>query len=163
DPGGTIEVAGGAPVAADHWNPNKAFAAGMRFVHQNPGVFNTLTVAENIAIGHGFPTTAGRIRWGDLRRRTQELIDRFAIRATPEAPLMGPNAAGRPRVGVARPLQDAGTGQDSGGVLGRDEPTSALPAADIEVLLTALRRCAAAGQTILYVSHRIDEVLALAD
>src|SRR5262249_51234725 len=42
DPGGTIEVAGGGEVPADHWNPNRAFAAGMRFVHQNPGVFNDL-------------------------------------------------------------------------------------------------------------------------
>src|SRR5690242_11865069 len=162
DPGGTIEVAGGSPAPADHWSPDKAFAAGMRFVHQNPGVFNTLTVAENIAIGHGFPTAAGRIKWGDLRRRTQELIDRFAIRATPDAPLIALNPADRTMVAVARALQDVGTGLDSG-VLVLDEPTSALPAADIEVLLTALRRCAAAGQTILYVSHRIDEVLALAD
>jgi ribose transport system ATP-binding protein len=163
DPGGTIEVAGASPVPADHWNPNRAFAAGMRFVHQNPGVFNTLTVAENIAIGHGFPTTAGRIRWNDLRKRTQELIDRYAIRATPDAPLIALNPADRTMVAVARALQDVGSGLDAGGLLVLDEPTSALPAADIEVLLTALRRCAAAGQTILYVSHRIDEVLALAD
>jgi ribose transport system ATP-binding protein len=175
DPGGTISVAGGPAepdgrsassrdVAADHWNPNRAFAAGMRFVHQNPGVFNELTVAENIAIGHGFPTTAGRIRWGDQRRRTQELIDRFAIRATPDAPLIALNPADRTMVAVARALQDVDFGgAGSTGVLVLDEPTSALPAADIEVLLTALRRCAAMGQTILYVSHRIDEVLSLAD
>src|SRR4029079_14697744 len=129
DPGGTIEVAGHAgtdgrsassrvEAAADHWSPNKAFAAGMRFVHQNPGVFNTLTVAENIAIGHGFPTTAGRIRWGDLRRRTQELIDRSAIRATPDAPLIALNPADRTMVAVARALQDVGSGLDSGGVNG---------------------------------------------
>ena len=135
----------------------------MRFVHQNPGVFNELTVAENIAIGHGFPTTAGRIRWGDLRRRTSELIERFDIRATPDSPLIALNPADRTMVAVARALQDVGSGLDSGGILVLDEPTSALPATDIEVLLTALRRCAAAGQTILYVSHRIDEVLALAD
>jgi ribose transport system ATP-binding protein len=176
DPGGTIEVAGNVGVPADHWGPARAFAAGMRFVHQNPGVFNDLTVAENIAIGHGFPTTAGRIRWSDLRKRTQELIDRYAIRATPDSPLIALNPADRTMVAVARALQDVGAGLSSGradavsagksasaGVLVLDEPTSALPAADIEVLLTALRRCAASGQTILYVSHRIDEVLALAD
>src|SRR5215470_3536167 len=163
DPGGTIEVAGLGSAPADHWNPNRAFAAGMRFVHQNPGVFNDLTVAENMAIGHGFPTTAGRIRWNDLRKRTQELIDRFAIRATPDAPLIALNPADRTMVAVARALQDVGSGLDAGGLLVLDEPTSSLPAADIQVLLTALRRCAAAGQTILYVSHRIDEVLALAD
>ena len=133
----------------------------MRFVHQNPGVFADLTVAENIAIGHGFPTGAGRIRWAELRRRTQALIDRFEIRATPDTPVGALSPAHRTMVAVARALQD----QDelSGGVLVLDEPTTSLPAAEIDVLLTALRRCAAQGQTIAYVSHRIDEVLALAD
>jgi ribose transport system ATP-binding protein len=161
DPGATIEISGGSPSTLDHWNPDRAFAAGMRFVHQNPGVFNELTVAENMAIGHGFPTTAGRIRWNDLRQRTGELIERYAIRATPDSPLIALNPADRTMVAVARALQDQDTGSE--GVLVLDEPTSALPAADIDVLLTALRRCAAMGQTILYVSHRIDEVLALAD
>jgi ABC-type sugar transport system ATPase subunit len=161
DPGGTIEVAPAAPVPADGWSPDRAFAAGLRFVHQNPGVFGDLTVAENIAIGHGFPTTAGRIRWRTLREQTQALIDRFGIRATPDVPVHALHPADRTMVAVARALQD----QDAlaGGVLVLDEPTTALPATDIEILLAALRRCAAAGQTILYVSHRIDEVLALAD
>jgi ABC-type sugar transport system ATPase subunit len=161
DPHGTIDIMGSSPAAADHWTPARAFAANMRFVHQNPGVFGELTVAENMAIGHGFPTTAGRIRWPDLRQRTQALIDRFAIRATPDSPVLTLNPADRTMVAVARALQD----QDdmTGGLLVLDEPTTALPATDIEVLLTALRRCAAMGLTILYVSHRIDEVLALAD
>jgi ribose transport system ATP-binding protein len=161
DPGGTIELPGGAPAAADHWSPAKAFAANMRFVHQTVGVFGPLTVAENMAIGHGFPTTAGRIRWKELRQRTQGLIDRFGIRATPDSPVLALNPADRTMVAVARALQD----QDdmTGGLLVLDEPTTALPAADIDVLLAALRRCSAMGLTILYVSHRIDEVLALAD
>jgi ribose transport system ATP-binding protein len=165
DPGGTLEVAGQAPTPADGWTPERAFAAGMRFVHQNPGVFGDLTVAENIAIGHGFPTAFGRIRWGDLRARTRELIDRFGIRGTPDTPLRALNPADRTMVAVARALQDTALGDTalSHGLLVLDEPTTSLPAADIEVLLTALRRCAAQGQTILYVSHRVDEVLALAD
>src|SRR6185436_5876176 len=130
------------------WDPARAFATSMRFVHQNPGVFADLTVAENIAIGHGFPTGAGRIRWAELRRRTQALIDRFEIRATPDTPVGALSPAHRTMVAVARALQD----QDelSGGVLVLDEPTTSLPAAEIDVLLTALRRCAAQGQTIAY-------------
>jgi ribose transport system ATP-binding protein len=161
DPGAVISLPSTGAVPAEHWSPGRAFAANMRFVHQNPGVFPELTVAENMAIGHGFPTTAGRIRWKDLRRRTAELIDRFDIHAHPDAPVRSLNPADRTMVAVARALQD----QDvlTGGVLVLDEPTTTLPAHDIEVVLTALRRCAAQGQTILYVSHRIDEVLALAD
>jgi ribose transport system ATP-binding protein len=161
DPGGTIALADGAPVPVAQWSPARAFAANMRFVHQNPGVFPDLTVAENIAIGYGFPTQVGRIRWREVRARAQALIDRFEIRATPDAPVHRLNPADRTMVAVARALQD----QDelANGVLVLDEPTTALPAHEIDVVLTALRRCAARGQTILYVSHRIDEVLALAD
>jgi ribose transport system ATP-binding protein len=159
DPGGTIEVAG-IHAPADRWTPHRAHAAGMRFVHQNPGVFHDLTVAENLAVGHGFPLGAGgRIKWRELRRRTQVLIDRYRIRARPDTPLRALRPADRTMVAVARALQgDAGDA-----VLFLDEPTTALPATDIELLLGTLRRCAAAGQTIVYVSHRIDEVLALAD
>jgi ribose transport system ATP-binding protein len=161
DPGAVITLPSTGAVPAEQWSPARAFAANMRFVHQNPGVFPDLTVAENMAIGHGFPTTAGRIRWQDLRSRTRELIERFDIRATPDAPVRSLNPADRTMVAVARALQD----QDdlTHGVLVLDEPTTTLPAHDIEVVLAALRRCAEQGQTILYVSHRIDEVLALAD
>src|SRR5205807_4873237 len=56
DPGGTIDVSGQGAAATGDWGPERAFAAGLRFVHQNPGVFLDLTVAENLAVGAGFPT-----------------------------------------------------------------------------------------------------------
>jgi ribose transport system ATP-binding protein len=164
DPGGLIEVHGRAS-PADQWSPDRAFAAGMRFVHQNPGVFRDLTVAENIAIGHGFPTgLGGRIRWRELHDRTRRLIDRYQIRARPETPVAALKPADRTMVAVARALQDSAFDDVAhNGILFLDEPTTSLPATDTEILLDALRRCAAAGQTIVYVSHRIDEVLSLAD
>jgi ABC-type sugar transport system ATPase subunit len=159
---GSIEVAGQAPTQACSWDPHRASAAGLRFVHQNPAVFLDLTVAENLAIGAGFPTgPGGRIRWRALRARAQGLIDRYHLRAAPDLPLLLLRPADRTMVAIARALHDRERNQH--GVLVLDEPTTALPATDAEFLLAALRRYAAEGLTILYVSHQIDEVLSLAD
>jgi ribose transport system ATP-binding protein len=161
DPGGTIEVGGRAAAATTDWGAGQAFEAGLRFVHQNPGIFLDLTVAENIAIGAGFPTDRlGRIRWAALRERAAELIRRYHLRASPDLPLRALRPADRTMVAIVRALQDRERNQH--GVLVLDEPTTALPATDVEPLLAALRRYAEDGLTILYVSHRIDEVLSLA-
>lgn len=161
DPGGSIEI-GGRAATSSAWTPGDAFAAGLRFVHQNPAVFLDLTVAENIAIGPNFPTDRiGRIQWPLLRERAQRLIDRYQLRATPDMPLGYLRPADRTMVAIARALQDRDANQQ--GILVLDEPTTSLSTTDVEVLLQALRRCAREGITILYVSHRIDEVLSLAD
>ncbi len=162
DPGGTVKVAGQEAVRTSDWEPRRAFAAGLRFVHQNPGIFLDLTVAENIAIGAGFPTDPiGRIRWNELRTRTADLIERYHLRAKPDLPLRLLRPADRTMVAIARALQDRERNQH--GILVLDEPTTSLPAPDVDLLLSAIRRYASAGLTILYVSHRIDEVLSLAD
>ncbi|HXQ76261.1 MAG TPA: sugar ABC transporter ATP-binding protein [Acidimicrobiales bacterium] len=157
DPGGTITV-GGTTLAADHTTPAKARALGLHFVHQNPAVFPALSVAENMVIGHGFNTTAaGSIRWRALRRQTQALLDRFEINVRPEALVNSLRPAERAMVAIARALQDQ-EGQHTG-VLVLDEPTASLPRAEVVRLMGALNRFAAAGQTILFVSHRLDEVI----
>jgi ribose transport system ATP-binding protein len=161
DPGGSIEI-GGQTAPASAWSAPDAFAAGLRFVHQNPAVFLDLTVAENIAIGPNFPTDQlGRIRWRQLRERAQKLIDRYQLRATPDLPLRYLRPADRTMVAIARALQDRD--ENRRGILVLDEPTTSLSGVDVEVLLEALKRCAGEGITILYVSHRIEEVLSLAD
>jgi ribose transport system ATP-binding protein len=159
DPGGTIEVDSVVADARD-WGPGQAFAHGLRFVHHNPAVFRDLTVAENLAVGNRFPTgLGGRIRWKTLDAHARALIERYHIPATPRTRLRALNPASRTMVAVARALAD----QDRECVLVLDEPTTSLPAGEVDLLLEALRRCAIAGQTILYISHRLDEVLALAD
>ncbi len=157
DPGGTITV-GDTTLAADHTTPAKARSLGLHFVHQNPAVFPALSVAENMVIGHGFTTTAaGSIRWRALRRQTQALLDRFEINVRPDALVNSLRPAERAMVAIARALQDQ-EGQHSG-VLVLDEPTASLPRAEVVRLMGALNRFAAAGQTILFVSHRLDEVI----
>lgn len=144
------------------WNSDKAYDAGLRFVHQQPAVFLDLSIAENIAFGTPFPKNrAGKIDWKALNRRTAELLALFQVDADPSTLLGALRAADRTRVAIIRAVQDR---EDAtSGVLVLDEPTAALPASEVEHLLDSLRRYAAAGQTILYVSHRLDEVLSVAD
>jgi ribose transport system ATP-binding protein len=160
DPGGSFTV-GGVTVPADKTSPSQARAVGLHFVHQNPSVFPALSIAENIAVGTGFETTAGKINWRALRRRTQALLERFDIPAKPDTLVQSLRPAERAMVAIARALQDQ-EGEVSG-VLVLDEPTASLPRAEVTRLMFALTRFAKAGQTILFVSHRLDEVILASD
>lgn len=163
DPGGRLSF-GGLETPSEATTTDLARSCGLRFVHQNASTFTDMTVAENIAIGGQFPARAGRIRWRELRRRTQALMDRFEIDARPDDRLSDLRAADQTMVAIARALQDDEGTDDAGvSVLVLDEPTASLPEHEVNVLLGALRRYAARGQTILYVSHRLDEVLSITD
>jgi ribose transport system ATP-binding protein len=157
---GTFDRRGEEFPAAD-MTPVSAEALGLRFVHQSPSTFPRMTVQENMAMGGTFPTRAGGIRWRELRRTTQRLLDRYAIAATPETLLGDLRPADQTMVTVARALSDSDEAEDL--ILVMDEPTAALPEHEVEVLLGSLRHCKSLGHTIIYVSHRIEEVLSLAD
>jgi ribose transport system ATP-binding protein len=161
DPGGTVWV-GERSVPADHMTPELARSVGLHFVHQNPAVFPSLSVAENIAIGTGFDRRrAGSINWRALRRRTEALLERFAIETEPDVRVGSLRPAERAMVAIARALQDQEG--EHGGVLVLDEPTASLPRSEVVRLIGALLRYAKAGQTILFISHRLDEVIGTAD
>ncbi len=159
---GAIMHLGEDEVSLGGWTSDKAYAAGLRFVHQQPAVFSDLSIAENIAFGTTFPKgRTGKIDWKALNKRTAELLKLFHVDAAPTTPLGQLRAADRTRVAIIRAVQDR-EGADSG-VLVLDEPTAALPDSEVQLLLESLRRYAANGQTILYISHRLDEVLSVAD
>ncbi|HZQ88068.1 MAG TPA: sugar ABC transporter ATP-binding protein [Acidimicrobiales bacterium] len=161
DAGGMITV-DGHTVDAERTSPEDARAAGLHFVHQNPAVFPALSIAENMAIGHGFERgVAGRIDWKALRRRTSALLERFDIPGRPDTLVRDLRPAERAMVAIARALQDQ-EGEEAG-LLVLDEPTASLPRAEVVRLLGALTRYARDGQTILFVSHRLDEVVDTAD
>jgi ribose transport system ATP-binding protein len=166
DPGGLIHV-GGRSFEANHFSPELARSLGLHFVHQNPALFPMLTVAENLAIGRGFETQRSfkkgfpRIDWPAQNARAAKLIERFQIRARPELPAYLLEPADRTLVAIARALQDQDGVHE--GVLILDEPTASLAAPEVTRLLATLRQYAQAGQTIVYVSHRLEEVMRTSD
>ncbi|NUO61604.1 MAG: sugar ABC transporter ATP-binding protein [Hamadaea sp.] len=158
---GVVRVAGRA-LDARAISPVQARELGLRFVHQQTSTFAELSVLENLFLGHGFDTGFGfRVPWRRLRARAESLLGRFHIEVDPGTRLSDLRPATQTMVAIARALQDQEGAHE--GVLVLDEPTASLPAPEVAVLLAALRRFAAAGQAIVYVTHRLDEVLEVAD
>lgn len=160
DPGGTLS-AGGSTVAADAVTPAWSRAAGIGFVHQDLGLFAPLTVAENLFCGQPYPRRRGRIDWPALRREAEAALGRLELPIDPDRVVATLRPAEATLVAIARALRLREEAHD--GLLVLDEPTARLPRADVDDLLATVRRYAARGQAILYVSHRLDEVLDVAD
>lgn len=159
---GRLELVGGRAFDLRAMTPAQARLAGLHFVHQQRSTFPDLTIAENLAVGRGFDTGPGyRIRWRHTRRRAAEVLERFHVNAHPETVLGDVGPATQTMVAIARALQDQEGAHE--GVLLLDEPTAALPSTEAALLHEALRRYAEAGQTIVYVTHRLEEVFAVAD
>jgi ribose transport system ATP-binding protein len=155
-------VVHGKPLECRSLTPERSREAGLHFVHQQSSTFSNLSVAENLHLGRGYETgIGGRIRWGAVRRRTMDLLGRYRIEASPDSLVGDLGRATQTMVAIARALQDQDGEQ--AGVLVLDEPTSALPASEARLLMDALKRYAAEGQTILFVSHQLDEVCEYAD
>ncbi|EFQ84394.1 ABC transporter, ATP-binding protein [Aeromicrobium marinum DSM 15272] len=141
--------------------PHLSARLGFRFVHQDVGLIDDLTVAENIALVEGYPTgRAGRVDWRRLNSRAAALLDQFEVVAGPTELVGQLSPAQRTMVAVARALAGAPAG---GSLLVLDEPTASLPDHEVDILLDYLRRRVAQGDTIIYVSHRLNEIRAIAD
>jgi ribose transport system ATP-binding protein len=159
DGGGVIAV-DADEIAAESVTPGWAREAGLTFVHQDLGLFEGLTVAENVFAGTVYPRRRGVVDWPRIRRETQAELDRhdIGVHATSLVGRLRP--AERTNVAIVRALR--GKEGRGAGVLVLDEPTARLPADDVHQLLALLRRHASSGASILYVSHHLEEILDIA-
>ncbi len=137
-------------------------ALGCRFVHQDLGLIGVSSVMDNILLTQGFPQRFGNLRLRAARRNAAVALERVGLSVDPRQPLEALAPAEKTGVAVARALYD-GEGARSARLLVLDEPTATLPDADIERLLGIVRSVADSGMGVLYVSHRLEEVLTLAD
>ena len=163
DPEGIVTL-GGASVDAGAVTPRWSWEHGVRVVHQKPGTFPDLTVAENLGLGHSFPSTWGVVRDRRLEADSRELLEHFGVLASPKQKLRELAFADQTMVAIIRTLRETRSPRSSEArLLIFDEPTAALPRDEAETVLSAVRRAAESGLGVIYVSHRLEEVVRLAD
>ena len=132
--------------------PSEARAAGVAMVFQHFSLFEALNVAENVALGMDNPPPMR-----ELAGRIREVSEGYGLPLDP-ARLVGDLSAGeRQRVEIIRCLL-----QDPK-LLIMDEPTSVLTPQEVQILFGTLRQLAAEGTSILYISHKLEEIRALCD
>ncbi|WP_405674449.1 sugar ABC transporter ATP-binding protein [Streptomyces canus] len=133
----------------------------LRFVHQELGLVGELSATDNLALSRGFARTAlGNIRWPEMERRTAALVERFGLGIDVRRPLSTATPVQRAVVAIAAALQGW---EGRRGVLVLDEPTAVLPPGEVARLFDIVREIRDSGASVLYVSHRMDEIFALAD
>ena len=133
-------------------SPSEARQTGIAMVFQHFSLFEALNVAENVALGMENPP-----KMGELSARIRDVSETYGLPLDPEK-LIGDLSAGeRQRVEIIRCLL-----QDPK-LLIMDEPTSVLTPQEVEILFETLRKLQAEGTSILYISHKLEEIRALCD
>jgi rhamnose transport system ATP-binding protein len=151
---GTLEIGGEAVTRAD---PVRARRLGVAPIYQQPALFPDLSVAENLAFGLEPPGAWRRIDWTQRRVRAQALLARVGAAIDPDAEAGSLRMAEQQLVEIAKALAADAR------VLLMDEPTAALAETEAERLFELIGELRAQGKAILYVSHRLPEVLRIAD
>jgi ribose transport system ATP-binding protein len=158
DAGGTVTVRG---ASLAHGDPTASHAAGLRFVHQDLGLVMTESATDNLALGSSYATgRAGSIKWGEQYRAAAELMRGLGHDIDLRAPVHRLSAVERTAVAIARALRPSSSPI---AVLVLDEPTATMPAHDVDMLYDLVRRVRDGGASVLYVSHHLEEIFALAD
>jgi ribose transport system ATP-binding protein len=157
---GEVEL-GGAPMRLP-LRPGEAQRHGLSFVHQDLALAPGMTVLENLRLGRYDTTAYGRVRWRRERASARSLLAGVGLPVDPDTPIRNVPHAERALIAFARAAHELAE-RPGGGVLILDEATASLPASSVKLLAEAARRLIAGGSSVLFVSHRLDEVLDLCD
>lgn len=133
------------------------FEQPIAFIHQDLGLIDWMTVAENMAFTMGFPRRLGLVDWGAVRRRAHAALCEVGIDLNPDSRVFELSRTEKALLAIARAVAvDAE-------VLVLDEPTASLPADDVHHLFKVLNKLRAKKVGMIYVTHRLDEVIEIAD
>jgi rhamnose transport system ATP-binding protein len=150
---GSIEVNGKQQAFV---SPADSWSAGITAIHQETAMFDELTVAENIFMGHA-PRKNGLMDWRGMFKRADDILKSIETDIDPATPLKQLGVAQKHLVSIARALS-----HDSRIVI-MDEPTASLSAREIDELFRIVDRLKKEGRAILFISHKFDEIFRVAD
>lgn len=134
-----------------------AEAAGVAVITQELALVEELSVAENIFLGREPRRGTWRIDWLEMHRRAAVLLADFGLAVSPEAAVRTLGIGQKQLVEIIRAMDKRSR------ALVLDEPTAALTGQEVGILLDHLRRLRAQGTACIYISHKLDEVFAIAD
>jgi ribose transport system ATP-binding protein len=158
DDGGVVRVLG---EELPFGSPRDSRLMGLQFVHQALGIIEDLTAVENVALGFGY-RRRGKffIDWAEQRKKTKRLLEKLSVEFDINCPVSQLRPVDRSAIAIARALDD-----DDGAaqVLVLDEPTAALPPHEVEALFELVNQARNGGTSVIYVSHRLNEIFQLAD
>jgi ribose transport system ATP-binding protein len=172
EPGGEMEF-NGQPVKLP-LQAGQFRSLGMSFVHQDLALVPSLTVVENLRIGEVAARKRWHVSWSGERRRAREVFQRYGVNIDPAADVADLSVVDRALLAIIRAVEEMRTNREVRGdrpeesdptewLLVLDEATATLPSEGVDKLFALIRRIAAAGSSILFVSHDLDEVLEITD
>ena len=151
---GTLAL-NGRPVEVP--NPVAAQRLGITLIHQEPISFPDLSVAENLVMGRSEGGLFGRVPWARMTREARRYMDLLGVSIDVSRPMRGLSIADQQMVEIARALAS-----DSRLII-MDEPTAPLTPKEVATLFGIARRLREEGRTIVFISHRLEEVRMLCD
>ncbi len=137
-------------------SPADAIAAGIGMVHQHFMLADNFTVLENVVLGSE-PTRRGRLDRAEARRRITDLSDRYVLGLDPDVLVEDLGVGDRQRVEIAKVLYRGAR------TLILDEPTAVLVPQEVDELFANLAELTREGLTVIFISHKLDEVRRVAD
>jgi len=158
DEGSQIEIGGENLPFGD---PLASLRLGARFVHQDLGLVEGISIADNVIFGSRYPTRFGRILWSQTKASVEAALEIVGLDLDPTALVSSLSAAQKTGVAVARALRT--NESDKVYLLVLDEPTARLPEREVENLHSIVKSVSDKGIGVLYVTHRLDEVPKIAD
>jgi len=138
-------------------NPIAAQKLGIALIHQEPVSFPDLSVAENIVIGRQGGGLLSRVPWAKIIDDARRYMDMLGVSIDVTRPMRGLSIANQQMVEIARALAS-----DSRLII-MDEPTAPLTPREVDTLFTIARQLREEGRTIIFISHRLEEVRMLCD
>jgi ribose transport system ATP-binding protein len=138
-------------------SPRDAFNAGINVVHQERNLFPTFTVAGNIMIEHYTDRMMKRINQREINQAAEKYIEMVGLKIPPTKSVESLSAGQQQLIEIAKALSS------NAKIILLDEPTSSISVNEAEMLINLIKKLRDQGISFIFVSHKIEEVLGLAD